>query len=141
MSKVYLAIPGAPDQLLGHVDEGGRIYRSRTGPDAEIGHVDLASGHVYEQRLGPDKKVGHVELSSGKVYASRLGPDEHVGQVAANGRLHRQQVLAPDDYVGKIEPLLSAAHAAGAMLLLVLPALEAQSAEEAADPDEEEPLE
>lgn len=124
MSKVYLAIPGAPDQLLGHVDEAGQVYRSQIGPDNKVGYVNLENGRVYEQRFGPDKQVGHVDLGSGKVYATRLGPDEHVGQVAADGKMRRDQTLAADDYVGKVEPFLSYAHAAGALLLLVLPALE-----------------
>lgn len=124
MSKVFLAIAGAPDQQLGHVDEAGHVYRSQTGPDNVIGHVDLGTGHVYEQRFGPDKKLGHVDLGSGRVYASRLGPDQHVGQVGANGRMYRAQALALDDYVCRVDPFLSYAHSAGALLLLALPALE-----------------
>ena len=47
MSKVYLAIPVAPDELLGHVKDDGTIYRSQAGPDHQIGHVDLATGDIY----------------------------------------------------------------------------------------------
>jgi hypothetical protein len=131
MSKVYLAITGAPDQLLGHVDEAGRVYRSQIGPDNEIGHVNLETGRIYEQRFGPDKRVGHVDLSSGRVVSTRLGPDEHVGQVDADGKLRRAQALAVDDYVGRVDPFLSYAHSAGALLLLALPALEQAASVEA----------
>lgn len=127
MSKVYLALPLGPDRLLGRVIEDGKIFRSQVGPDDEIGHVNLATGDVYEQRFGPDKKIGYVEPGSGKIYISRLGPDEYVGQVRADGSMHRHVPLAADDYVGKVEHFISYAHSAGAFLLLVLPALEAQS--------------
>jgi hypothetical protein len=131
MSKVYLAIPGAPDRLLGHVDEAGRVYRSQIGPDNLVGHVNLETGRIYEQRFGPDKRVGHVDLGSGKVVSTRLGPDEHVGQVAIDGKLRRAQALAMDDYVGRVEPFLSYAHSAGALLLLALPALDEAASVEA----------
>ena len=136
--KVYLAIAGAPDKLLGRINENGKIYRSQFGPDDEIGHVDLVTGDVYEQRFGPDKKVGHVDLSSGKVYASRLGPDEYVGQVREDGRMHRRhQSLAADDYIGNVDQFLSYPHSAGAMLLLVLPELESDTSNETFDGEAE----
>ena len=43
----------APDRLLGHVKEDGKIIRSQVGLDEEIGHVDLRNGHIYEKRFGP----------------------------------------------------------------------------------------
>ncbi|MFN2169742.1 MAG: hypothetical protein ACK2U9_26210 [Anaerolineae bacterium] len=133
MSEVYLAIPGAPDKLLGHVDHTGKVYRSQVGPDNEIGHVNLETGRIYEQRFGPDKRVGRVDLGSGKVYTTRLGPDDYVGQVGADGKMHRAQTLAADDYVGKIDPFLSYPHAAGGLLLLVLPALQPAEAPQDAE--------
>jgi hypothetical protein len=121
MYKVYLAIPGALDKLLGHVNEDGKVYRSKLGLDEQLGQVDLSSGKVYAERFGPNKVVGRVDLKSGKVYTSRLGPDEYVGNVGENGRMHRHVPMGADEYIGKIEPFVSYAHAAGAMLLLVLP--------------------
>ncbi len=135
MSNVYLAIPGAPDRLLGHVHDDGKVYRSQAGLDDLIGRVDLATGAVYEQRFGPDKKVGHVDPSSGRAYLTRLGPDTHVGQVNPDGRMYRHQAMAADDYAGNVEQFRSYAHCAGALLLLVLPALEPEtSAEEVEEP-------
>ncbi len=128
MSSVYLTIPGAPDRLLGHVDDAGRVSRSQAGLDDEIGHVNLVSGEVYATRFGPDKKVGHVDLGSGHVYGSRFGPDEYVGQVGVDGRMHRHQALAADADVGHVDAFRSHAHTAAAMLLLVLPALVPHSA-------------
>ncbi len=124
MSKVYLEVPLAPDRLLGHVKENGNVYRSDAGLDDKIGHVHLKSGKVYARRLGADKKVGHVDLDNGRVYATRVGPDKYVGQMKENGTMHLDKSLAPDDYVGKMNPFISFAHSAAAMLLLVLPALE-----------------
>ncbi len=137
MSNIYLAIPGAPDRLLGHVHDDGQVYRSQAGLDDLIGHVDLATGAVYEQRLGPDKKVGHVNLSDGRVYATKLGPDTHVGQVEADGRIRLHESLAPDDYVARVDEFRSYAHAAGALLLLVMPALVVELPSE---PPEEAPM-
>jgi hypothetical protein len=124
MSKVYLAIPRALDDLQGHVSEDGRIYRSKFGPDEYLGKVDLSSGKIYESQFGPDKKVGYVDLESGKVYLSKLGLDEYIGRVDKNGRIHRHVPMGADDYIGNVEQFVSYAHSAGAMLLLILPALE-----------------
>lgn len=137
MSNVYLAIPGAPDRLLGHVHDDGKVYRSQAGLDDLVGHVNLTSGAVYEQRFGPDKKVGHADISSGRVYTTRMGPDTHVGQVEADGRMRLHQALAADDYVGRVDECRSYAHAAGALLLLVMPALEAEAPSE---PPQEAPM-
>ena len=69
MSKVYLQRPGVlHDKLLGRVEENGRVYRTRSGPDDEIGHVRLESGKVYAQRFGNDEYVGRVNLDDGKVW-------------------------------------------------------------------------
>ena len=130
MSKVYLAIPHALDKVLGHVNESGKVTRSQIGIDREVGHANLATGDIYAQRFGPDKTVGRVDLSSGKVYATRIGPDHYVGWVAADGRMHRHRAFAPDVHIGQVESPLSFAHSAAAMLLLVLPALEEQTAAE-----------
>ncbi|MCB0093269.1 MAG: hypothetical protein KDE54_35515 [Caldilineaceae bacterium] len=131
MSKVYLAIPHALDKVLGHVNESGKVTRSQIGIDREVGYVNLDTGNIYAERFGPDKTVGRVDLSNGKVYATRLGPDHYVGWVAADGRMHRHRALAPDVYIGQVDSFVSFAHSAAAMLLLVLPALEEQTAAEA----------
>jgi hypothetical protein len=136
MSKVYLEVSLAPDRLLGHVKEDGDVYRSDAGLDDKIGHVHLKSGKVYARRLGADKKVGHVDLDNGRVYATKIGPDKYVGRVKEDGTMHLDKSLAPDDYVGKMNPFISFAHSAAAMLLLVLPALEMQDQETRdSDPD------
>ncbi len=136
MSKVYLEVSLAPDRLLGHVKEDGDVYRNDAGLDDKIGHVHLQSGKVYSRRLGPDKKVGHVDLDNGRVYATKVGPDKYVGQMKEDGTMHLDKSLAPDDYVGKMNPFISFAHSAAAMLLLVLPALETQAFN--AEPDSPE---
>lgn len=124
MSKVYLAIPTAFDELQGHVNEDGKIYRSKFGPDEYVGEVDLPSGKIYAERFGPNQKIGYVDLENGKVYLSKLGLDEYVGRVDNQGRMHRHVPMGADEYVGKVEDFVSYAHSAGAMLLLIFPALE-----------------
>ena len=134
MPNVYQAISRGFDVLLGHVREDGKVYRSRIGPDEYLGRVDLVTGKIYEARLGPDKVIGHVDLQSGKVYTVRFGPDKYVGTVDGHGRMHQHESLAPDDYIGKLDRFLSFAHSAGAMLLLVLPALKPESENIKPDP-------
>lgn len=124
MSKVYLAIPSALDKHLGHVNEEGKIYRSKVGPDEYVGEVDLSSGKIYAERFGPNQKIGYVDLENGKVYLSKLGLDEYVGSVDKQGRMHRHVPMGADEYIGNVEDYVSYAHSAGAMLLLILPALE-----------------
>lgn len=139
MPKVYLAIHAAPDKLLGGVREDGKIFRSRVGIDENIGGVDLASGKVYEARLGLDKFVGYVDMKNGKVYISKFGPDQLAGRVDADGSMHRHVPMGLDHYVGKVDQFLSYAHSAGAMLLLVLPALEEQSQSEESNQTQDTP--
>jgi hypothetical protein len=133
MFKVFLAIHAAPDKLLGFVHEDGKVYRSQVGFDEHLGGVDLATGKIFSHRFGPDKKVGHVDLKNGKVYLTRSGPDEYVGRVESDGSMHRHVPMGADEYVGKVNQFLSHAHSAGAMLLLVLPALEEQDQNEPLD--------
>lgn len=135
MYKIYRAVPRALDEMLGYVKEDGRVYRSKPGFDEYLGKADLSSGRVYEERFGPDREIGHVDLKTGEVYLGRFGPDEYVGNVDEKGRLHRHVLMAPDEYIGVVDPFPSFAHCAGAMLLLVLPALEAQN-EDNSTPDE-----
>ena len=45
-----------------------------------------------------------------------------------NGRMHRHVPMAPDEYIGMIDPSGSLVHAGAALLLLVLPVLENDSA-------------
>ena len=128
MYKVYRAIPRALDEMLGYVKEDGRVYRSKPGFDEYLGKADLPTGRVYEERLGPDREIGHVDLESGRVYLRQFGPDDYVGTVDDAGRMHRHVPMAPDEYIGVIDPFVSLVHAGAALLLLVLPALEDNSA-------------
>ena len=130
MYKVYQANPMALDDHLGHVNEDGRVYRRRPGLDEHLGTVDLTSGKVYAERFGPNKVIGRVDLKNGKIYSSRLGPDEYIGNVDEHGRMHRHVPMGSDEYIGRIDPFVSYAHAAGGMLLLVLPAAEGDEQEE-----------
>ena len=132
MYKVYRAVPRAPDEMLGYVNEDGRVYRSKVGFDEYLGRVDLSSGRVYEERFGPDRETGRVDLKTGRVYLQQFGPDDYVGTVDEKGQLHRHVQLAPDEYIGVVDPFLSYAHSAAAMLLLVLPALDTETEDESA---------
>ena len=136
MYKVYRAVPRALDEMLGYVNEDGRVYRSKPGFDEYLGRADLSSGRVYQEQFGPDREIGHVDLETGRVYLRRFGPDDYVGTVDEKGRLHRHVSMAPDEYIGVVDPFLSRAHSAAAMLLLVLPALETKQEDDAALPEE-----
>ena len=124
MSKVYLQRTGAvPDKLLGRVEENGRVYRSRLGPDDEIGHLHLDSGKVYAQRLGNDEYVGRVDLDNGKVWRDvTAGPDEYLGRVHEDGRMDYHVAGRVDQYIGRIAGEFTLAQAGAAFLLLVWPA-------------------
>jgi hypothetical protein len=126
MYKVHLETSQGHNQLLGHVLDDGKVYRTKVGLDDYVGRVELATGKIYEERFGPDKKVGHVDLENGKVYLTRLGPDQYVGKVDGHGRMHRHVSLTNEELVGKIDQFVSYGHSAAAMLLLVMPALEAK---------------
>jgi hypothetical protein len=121
MSKVYLSIPRAIDEKLGHVDEDGVVYRSKPGLDQRMGRVDLSNGKIYQDRFGLDKWIGHVDMRNGKVYRNRFGPDEHVGHVDKDGRFYKNIRFGFDEQIGYIDQFISYAHAAAGMLLLILP--------------------
>jgi hypothetical protein len=122
MAKVFLHKEMAPDRLLGHVQNDGKVYRTDPGLDDRIGHIDFDTGRVYARRAGPDEQVGRVDVD-GKIYRNRPGPDLYVARVDAEGRLMLHKSLAADEYVGRVEHPQSARHAGAAALLLVLPAL------------------
>jgi hypothetical protein len=124
MSKVYRHITLAPDEYLGRVEDDGKVYESKFGPDRYIGRVDTETGLIYESRLGPDKLIGRVNQEDGKVYHSRMGPDEYLGKVDANGKCYWHKMMAPDIYMGKIKEMISFAHGGAAFLLLIMPAIE-----------------
>jgi hypothetical protein len=130
--KVYLQKPGIlHDQLLGRVEENGRVYRTQVGPDDEIGHVHVESGRVHAQRLGIDEYVGRVDLDDGRVWLHvTAGADEYLGRVHENGRMDRHLPGQLDEYVGRIASEASLAHAGAAFLLLVRPAFAEQQQEE-----------
>jgi len=50
--------------------------------------------------------------------------------VEADGSMHRHVPVGVDEYIGKVDQFLSYAHSAGAMLLLVLPAIEDEKQKE-----------
>lgn len=126
MSTVYLHKAGRPDDELGQVKMNGKVYRSKFGPDPQVGHVDTDSGKIFRRRIGPDEYIGRVDLHNGKVYRHvPLGADEYLGEVHADGRMYRQASLAADDYMGRMPDFISYAHSGAAFLLLVLPAYEA----------------
>jgi hypothetical protein len=125
MAKVYLSSPLAPDDLVGIVNHEGDIFLQHDGDDQYVGRVDLATGKVYQTRFGPDDYCGHVALESGKVYRHRrLLPDQHLGTVHPDGRLLRTVAGGPDEAVAHVEDMPGLAYGGGAMLLLVLPALD-----------------
>jgi len=111
----------APDRLLGHVQNDGKVYRNDPGLDDRIGHIDFDTGRVYARRAGPDEEVGRVE-AEGKIYRSRPGPDQYVGKADGEGRVWVHRPLAADLYVGRVEYPQSARHIGAAALLLILPA-------------------
>lgn len=129
MNKVYQHMLMSADKYLGWVDQQGRVYASRFGPDKYIGRVDLRDGKVYASHFGPDELVGRVEIQSGEVRLSKPGPDPYIGKVQRDGKLYRAVSVAPDEYLGKVDDMVSVAHGAGAFLLLVLPLIEEEPEE------------
>ena len=129
--KAYLRRPGvAHVQLLGRVEDNGRVYRTKLGPDDEIGHVHLDSGKVYAQRLGNDEYVGRVDLDDGRVWRDvTAGPDEYLGRVHEDGRMDYHLAGQPDEHIGRTDGEVSLAQAGGTFLLLVWPAYVEQQKE------------
>lgn len=135
MNKVYRHRQFANDEFLGRVDQDGRVYESRLGPDKYVGRVDLEDGKIYEARVGPDKYIGRVDAETGKIYLPRFGPDEYLGRVEKDGKLYAHRTLAPDTYLGRVEKMTSLVHGGGAYLLLIVPAYDQEA--EAAQADQE----
>jgi hypothetical protein len=132
MNKIYRHVPLSPDEYLGRVDQNGKVYEHRTGPDRYAGRVDLKNGKIYESRLGPDKYRGRVEPGTGKVYMARLGPDRYLGRVRKNGQCYLHRRLRRDEYMGKIKDMTSQVHGGAGFLLLLLPLIEEIKEEEQA---------
>jgi hypothetical protein len=101
------------------VEEGGRVYRQRLGPDEYVGRVKT-NGRIYAHESGPDRYLGRVR-ASGTIYRHVLGgSDENVGRVEPSGKVYaRQPGPAPDLLIGRVEgePLVLAGGAAFFLLL------------------------
>lgn len=128
--KIYLHRSLAPDILLGHVDENGKVYETRFGPDKYVGRVEAESGKIFAAQLGPDDYIGRVDLENGKVYRAVFGPDEYLGRVEDDGRMYYHLSMARDAYVGILKGMSDIAHGGAAYLLLVLPEVEAELTDE-----------
>lgn len=122
MNKAYLHRELSRDTYLGHVDQVGKVYETRLGPDKLIGRVDPDTGKIYETRLGPDRYVGRLDGATGKLFRAEPGLDEYLGKIEADGALMLHKRLAPDQYIGRVADMYALPHAAAAFLLLVLPA-------------------
>lgn len=136
MNKVYLHQRLAKDTYLGRIDEDGRVYESRLGPDKYVGRVEPDGGKIYESRLGPDKYIGRVDPDNGKVYLAKLGPDEYLGKVTPEGKLYLHKSLASDEYIGQVTDMVSLTHGGAAFLLLVRPAYDESKADAKAENEE-----
>ena len=125
MSKVYLHRKGFPDKLLGHVTETGKVFRTDSGDEEEIGYVELETGKIFISLVDPGTYAGKVKLDSGKVF--RHVPHamyEYLGEVHKDGKMYLQKTAWPDKYIGKVAEFRSNGHAGAAFLLLVLPAVQ-----------------
>ena len=71
MNNVFLHKAFAPDDRIGHVDEQGRVFETRFGPDKIVGRVDLRSGKIYESRSGKDEYLGKIDPTTGKIYLEK----------------------------------------------------------------------
>jgi len=135
-NKVYWHRSLASDELLGRVDQEGKVYETRFGPDKYVGRVDFMNGRIYEARIGPDNYIGRVDLQDGKIYLAVLGPDEYQGRIETDGRIFYHRPLAHDPYIGKVVEMGSIAHGGAAFLLLVLPKLQEEAEEQAREENE-----
>jgi hypothetical protein len=138
MNKVYRHIRLALDEYLGRVDQDGKVYERRLGPDKYAGRVELKNGKIYESRFGPDKYIGRVDPTNGKVYRARIGPDRYLGRVRKNGQCYLHIRLKRDEYMGKIKGMSSLVHGGAGFLLLLLPLIEEIKEEEIAAQEAEE---
>jgi hypothetical protein len=138
MNKIYRHIRLSPDEYLGRVDQEGKVYEHRPGPDRYAGRVELKNGKIYESRFGPNKYIGRVDPVDGKVYMSRLGPDRYLGRVRKNGQCYLHHRLRRDEYMGKIVEMTSLVHGGAGFLLLLLPLIEEIREEEKAAIEQED---
>ena len=111
----------ATDRPL-EVEENGRVYSERLGPDDYVGRVER-DGRIYAHFPGPDRYLGRVERD-GTIYRHLVaGPDENVGRVGDHGKIYaRRPGIAHDELIGRVdgvdlEPLILAGGAAFFLLL------------------------
>ena len=114
-------MPLSPDIFLGHVDENGKVFEARTGPDRYVGRVALDSGKIYSARLGPEQHIAWVDLQTGKIYQPHQGPDEYLGRVRKNGQCYFHRSKGRDKYMGKIREMTSVAQGGAGFYFLLMP--------------------
>jgi hypothetical protein len=111
MAKIYENVGLAPDPLIGHIDDEGKIYYENEGQSEYIGRIDYQDGKVYDQ---DDDYMGWVE-ENGEIYGSYEDGDLCLGYVADDGKLYVYDEDEEEIQVGQVTEMKHKADGAAAV--------------------------
>lgn len=113
--KIYVDTPLAPDELIGRIDENGKIYAIDHGEEEYIGWIDYDEGDVYDHE---DYLLGWAE-DDGTIIAYYEDDDdeEELGYVTEEGALYYYASDEEETYFGKLTDMTDYAEGAAALLL------------------------
>lgn len=111
MANIYEHVELAPDQLIGRIDEEGRVYYEEEGESEYIGRIDYAQGEVFDEEEG---YMGWVE-ENGEIFGSYEEGDEKLGRVADDGKLYLFDEGDVEVYVGQVTEMKHKADGAAAV--------------------------
>ena len=111
--KIYQDVPMLPDRLIGHIDDTGKVYATKSGKDEFVGWIDYEEGEVYDTE---DELMGWLE-EEGAIIGHYDDGDEEIGYVTDDGEVYGYDEDEKDLYLGKLVTMEDATEGAAAMLL------------------------
>lgn len=116
--KILADTTEAPDQVIGRIDEEGKLYAAlEDGGEEHIGRIDYEEGDVYDTE---DYLIGWAEDDGTvMVYYEEEDEEEEIGYVTEEGELFFYEGEDEEVYFGKLTGMRHYADGAAALLFFL----------------------
>ena len=109
--KIYRDKPLAPDQLIGRIDERGKVFDLTGDEENYVGWIDYDEGDIYNAN---DERIGWAE-DDGEILKFHEDQEEEIGFVTEEGELF-EYYEDDEKSFGKLKGLQDFAEGAAALL-------------------------
>ena len=115
--SIYQDTPSMSDELVGRIDEAGKVYNVTAGRDHYVGWIDYEESEVYSL---DNELLGWVEGEE-DIVSCLSEENNEVGFVNLNGEVFGFNDDGEDVFLGRISEMQDAVEGAAAFLLLFGP--------------------